>query len=176
MNSPLPTSPVPVNVLVVFYSRFGTTERLALAAGVGAIEARGNIRLRRLADHATADVIDALPEWRTQLDRMNRDYVTPRPADPVWADVIVLATPAESCAEVEAYCGLLQAAGSMAGKIAAPLAPGGADAVLKPLYAAAACCGMIVAPAAPGAANDEIDAARRYGQRVTEIARAIKGL
>jgi NAD(P)H dehydrogenase (quinone) len=164
----------PINVLVVFYSRFGTTERLALAAGVGAIQARGSIRLRRLADHASPDVIDASPEWRTELDRMNRDYVAPRPADPVWADVIVLATPSGSCAEVEAYCATLRETGSMAGKIAAPLAPGGSDSVLAPIYAAAACCGMIVAPATPVATGDEVDAARLYGQRVTGIARALK--
>ena len=42
----------PVNVLVVFYSRYGETERLALAAGLGAIQEEANIRLRRLADRA----------------------------------------------------------------------------------------------------------------------------
>ena len=72
---------------------------LALAAGLGAIQAGANIRLRRVADHADAKTIDATPAWQENLDRMNRDYVAPRPADPVWADVIILATPAESCAE-----------------------------------------------------------------------------
>ena len=37
-----------VNVVVVFYSRYGETEQLALAAGVGAIQAHANIRVRRL--------------------------------------------------------------------------------------------------------------------------------
>ena len=40
----------PVNVLVIFYSRSGATETLALAAAVGAVQARGSIRLRRLSD------------------------------------------------------------------------------------------------------------------------------
>ena len=88
-----------INVLIVFYSRYGTAERIALAAGVGAIQARANIRLRRVADQADALTIDATPAWRENLDRMNRDYVAPRPADPQWADVIVLATPADSCAD-----------------------------------------------------------------------------
>ena len=101
----------PVNVLVVFYSRYGRAERLALAAGVGAIEAEGNIRLRRLPDDASAETIQADAAWRESLDRMNRDYVAPRPADPVWADVIVLATPAESSREVEAYVATLPGLG-----------------------------------------------------------------
>src|SRR5215510_16054603 len=95
-----------VNVLVVFYSRYGTAERLALAAGVGAIQAHANIRLRRVADHADVKTIDATPAWRENLDRMNRDYVVPRPADPQWADVIVLATPPDSSVEIESYCGV----------------------------------------------------------------------
>ena len=66
-----------INVLVVFYSRYGNAERIALAAGVGAIQARANIRLRRVADHADAKTIDATPAWRQNLDRMNRDYVAP---------------------------------------------------------------------------------------------------
>jgi NAD(P)H dehydrogenase (quinone) len=164
-----------INVLVVFYSRFGTAERIALAAGVGAIQARGNIRLRRVADHADAKTIDASPGWRENLDRMNRDYVVPRPADPQWADVIVLATPPDSCTEIESYCASLPSIGSMRGKIAAPLAPRDELSVLKPIYAAAACAGMVVVPGNIEAA-DPIAAAREYGQRITQVARSLKAL
>jgi NAD(P)H dehydrogenase (quinone) len=162
-----------VNVLVVFYSRYGNAERVALAAGVGAIQARANIRLRRVADHADAKTIDATPAWRENLDRMNRDYVVPRPADPQWADVIVLATPADSCAEIESFCAWLPSIGPMDGKIAAPLAAGDQDSALKPIYAAAACAGMFVVPAKIHS-GDVVTAAREYGQRVTEMARSLK--
>src|SRR4030095_11694901 len=135
-----------INVLVLFYSRYGPAERLALAAGVGAIQARANIRLRRVADQADAKTIDATPAWRENLDRMNRDYVVPRPADPQWADVIVLATPSDSCAEIESYCASLRSVAPVSGKIAAPLAPGDEESALKPIYAAAACAGMVVVP------------------------------
>jgi len=162
-----------INVLVVFYSRYGNAERLALAAGVGAIQARANIRLRRVADQADAKTIDATPAWRENLDRMNRDYVVPRPADPQWADVIVLATPSDSCAEIESYCASLRSVAPMAGKIAAPLAPGEDESTLRPVYAAAACAGMLVVPANADTA-DPIAAAREYGQRVTQIARSLK--
>ena len=41
-----------MNVLVVFCSRTGRTEKLALAAAVGAVQARANIRLRWLREAA----------------------------------------------------------------------------------------------------------------------------
>jgi hypothetical protein len=162
-----------MNVLVVFYSRYGNAEKLALAAGVGAIQAKANIRLRRVADLADRMTIDADQEWKLNLDRMNMDYVVPRPADPVWADVIVLATPARSSIEMEGYVASLPSIGSMAGKIAAPLAPDRADSALKPIYSAAACAGLIVAPA-PAGADDPVASARAYGQRVVQMARALK--
>jgi hypothetical protein len=162
-----------VNVLVVFYSRYGAAERLGLAAGVGAIQARANIRLRRVADLADAATIDASPAWREQLDRMNRDYVAPRPADPVWADVIVLAAPADSPAEIEGYCASLASLGVINGKIAMPLVQGTSHATRESISAAAARAGMVVAPAPVDSANP-IETAREHGRRVTEMARALK--
>lgn len=162
-----------VNVLVVFYSRYGRTERLALAAGLGAIEAEGNIRLRRLPDDVAPAVIDADPAWRAALDRMSRDYVAPRPADPVWADVIILATPPESCREVESYVATLPALGAMSDKLAAPLTSGDDPAALGPVFGAAGRCGLTAVPLAPGA-DDAVTRARLHGQRVVRLARALK--
>ena len=162
-----------VNVLVVFYSRFGETERLALAAGLGAIQSRANIRLRRVADHAEPATIDANPAWRNNVDRMNRDYVAPRPADPLWADVIILSTPGESLIEIEAYCGVLSSGESLTGKIAAPIISNRDTSALAPIYGAAACAGLIVAPS-PKHSGDALTDARVFGQRVTQMARALK--
>ena len=162
-----------INALVVFYSRYGKAEKLALAAGLGAIQADANIRLRRVADRADAATIAADASWKKNLDRMNRDYVVPRPADPVWADVIILATPADASNELEAYAASLSSLGSMTGKIAAPLAPGSGHSALKPIYSASACCGLIVAPYGD-ASDDPIAGATAFGQRVTEMARALK--
>jgi hypothetical protein len=163
----------PVNVLVVFYSRYGRAERLALAAGVGAIEAEGNIRLRRLPDQASVETIQADVAWRDALDRMNRDYVTPRPADPVWADVIVLATPAESSREVESYVAALPELGPMSGKIAAPLVPG-EEANCDGVFVAAARAGLISVPATRKGDDDPLVRARLHGQRLVQLARALK--
>ena len=164
-----------VNVLIVFYSRYGRAEKLALAAGVGAIQTEANIRLRRVADDADRGTIEADRTWAENLKRMNMDYVVPRPADPAWADVIVLATPADSSKELEAYVASLRAIGSMAGKIAAPLAMDNRESALRPIYAAAACAGLIVAPPHAGS-HDPIASARAYGQQVSRMARALKDL
>jgi hypothetical protein len=165
----------PVNVLVVFYSRYGETERLALAAGLGAIQEEALIRLRRLGDRADAGTIAADSAWSASLARMQRDYVTPRPADPVWADLIILATPAQSDGEVEAYAASLPECGPMAGKMAAPLAARNDSGALRRVYASSACAGLFVAPSAI-ADGDAVAGARLHGRALVRAARALRAL
>jgi hypothetical protein len=153
-----------VNVVVVFYSRHGETEKVALAAGVGAIQAHASIRLRRLPDLADAETIGRDSQWTEQRERMSRDYIAPREIDAEWADVIILASPEAAPAEMERYLGSLQ---NVTGKIAAPLTTDG-----FPLAAAARAGFMIVA--LPDQPADRIGAARAHGKRVTEIARKLK--
>jgi len=159
-----------LNVLVVFYSRYGDTEKLALAAGVGAIQTKANIRLRRLADLADASTIGADVRWTETLARMNMDYVVPRPADPEWADLVVLAAPSDAPREVEEYCRSLT---SMAGKMAAPLVPAGGTDCYRRICAAASAAGFVLAPANPTDGQD-VDGARAYGRRASDAARARK--
>ncbi len=75
-----------MNVLVIFYSCCGETEKLALAAAVGAVQARANIRLRRLTDSG-----EQIPECKEALARMRREYVPPAQADTMWADAVMVA-------------------------------------------------------------------------------------
>jgi hypothetical protein len=79
-------SATPVNVVVIFYSCSGETEKLALAAAVGAVQARGSIRMRRLTDSG-----EDIPEYRDTLARMRREYVPPAAADILWADAVLVA-------------------------------------------------------------------------------------
>src|SRR5262245_25371335 len=72
-----------INVLVIFYSCCGKTEKLALAAAVGAVQARASIRLRRLTDSG-----EEIPECSETLKRTRKEYVPPTPADAVWADAV----------------------------------------------------------------------------------------
>jgi NAD(P)H dehydrogenase (quinone) len=95
----------PARVLVVFYSRCGNTEKLALAAAVGAVQARANIRLRRLPD------VTDKPECAEETFRMKREYVNPAEADVLWADSIIFILPPElgpSSPECTVYLDLLR--------------------------------------------------------------------
>jgi hypothetical protein len=163
----------PVKVLVVFYSRYGETEQLALAAGLGAIQEEALIRLRRVADKADAATSAGDPHWSSSLARMQRDYVTPRPADPVWADLIILATPRQSDGEVESYAASLPECGPMGGKLAAPLAAGDDTAALRGVYASSGCAGLLVAPTAIDG-GDSVTGARLHGRALVRTVRALK--
>jgi NAD(P)H dehydrogenase (quinone) len=107
-----------VNALVVFYSRRGDTEKLATAAGVGAIQARANLRLRRLKDLADPETIACDPAWTAELQRMNMDYIAPREIDAQWADVILVAAPADARAEMTIYLKSLEPLGKLVVPIA----------------------------------------------------------
>ena len=84
----------PVIVLVTFYSRCGTTETLASAAAVGAVQVRANIRLRRVPDTSAEKTLTEFPNCRESLVRMHKEYVAPTEADVLGADAIVLVPPA----------------------------------------------------------------------------------
>src|SRR5262245_32108461 len=75
----------PINVLVIFYSCCGNTEKLALAAAVGAVQAKANIRLRRLSDSG-----EDIAECKEALARMRKEYVPPTSADAAWADAVII--------------------------------------------------------------------------------------
>ena len=160
----VPVNKLPVNVVVVFYSRYGETERVALAAGVGAVQARANIRLRRLPDIAGAQIIARDPSWQENLERMTPEYIAPRPIDTEWADVIILASPADSAAEMERFLGALE---SCRGKIGAPVTSDSFP------YAAAAKAGLTIVPLA-SQEPDRLGAARAHGKHVAEMARKLK--
>jgi hypothetical protein len=82
-----------VNVLVIFHSCSGTTEKLALAAGVGAVQARANIRMRRLPDNSL--------DSNETLSRMRREYVAPTSADTAWADAVFIGMNGRVCGVVD---------------------------------------------------------------------------
>jgi NAD(P)H dehydrogenase (quinone) len=79
-----------MNVLLVFCSRTGKTEKLALAAAVGAVQARANIRLRWLREAADDRTIEGVPGWKENRERMAKEYIAPRTVDAEWADVIII--------------------------------------------------------------------------------------
>jgi NAD(P)H dehydrogenase (quinone) len=162
-----------VNVVVVFYSRTGSTERLALAAAVGAVQGRALIRLRRLPDSADEATIESSPGWKANRARMNKEFVAPREADALWADAIVMGTPDGGdmlSTEFKRYFESLEALrgqGKLEGKIGAAFTQGSSTG---PLYEAIGGLGLITVPAIP---NSNIkEAARLQGRAVAEAARS----
>jgi hypothetical protein len=82
------------NVLVLFQSDSEHTEQMALAVAVGAVEAEGSIRLRRLAAAGAAEV-------------GHKGYGRLQTADLQWAGVVVVGLEAER-PRAEELNGLLQ--------------------------------------------------------------------
>src|SRR5947208_16890887 len=82
----------PTHVLVVFYSRCGTTEKLALAAAVGAVQARADMRRRRLTD-VTEDA-----QCRDEIARMRKEYVGPSERGILRAHATIYVLATELCA------------------------------------------------------------------------------
>ena len=76
-------------VLVTFSCQTGDTERLALSAAVGAVQARALIRLRRIPD------VDQGSQ-NTEVVRMRKEYVAPAEADVLGADALILAASADA--------------------------------------------------------------------------------
>lgn len=176
-----------VNVVVTFWSRTGCTEKLALAAALGAVQARANIRLRWLQETAGDRSVDGTPGWREHRERMAMEYVPPREADLRWADAVIIAIPARvspASAGVNAWLEFL--AGTPGErrrgcKVAAAFtsgerAGGDGDLALPALYAACAQRGLIIVPGQYAAGADPVEMARLHGQRVAAVARVLKAV
>src|SRR5215831_7909804 len=94
------------NILVVFYSRDGSVETLAKAVAEGAREAGGDVRMRRVSEIVSPDVMAKVPGWEERSKRMVAEYGTPTLDDAEWADGIIFGTPTRfgnTSAELKAF-------------------------------------------------------------------------
>ena len=144
-------------VLIAFYSRTGVTEALANAIAAGARETGADVRLRRVREFVSAEVMDLSPGWREAADAMNALYEPPTEADAEWADALVFGSPSRfgtPAAELKAFIdslGGLWFQGKLNGKAASAFASsstahGGNETTILSLYAPFAHLGMIVVP------------------------------
>ena len=162
-------------VVVTFYSRGGTTERLATAAAVGAVQMRAGIRMRRVPDVNPAAALAQFPEHREELRRMHKEYVAPREADLVAADVLVVAstvdvTPASP--EWQAYFDLLtrlHVDGQLRRKVAAVVDNGPSAHAFSTMLER---LGLSVATASTE--DDELARAMALGRAAVTMAQATK--
>jgi NAD(P)H dehydrogenase (quinone) len=165
-----------VNALITFSSRSGSTEKLALAAALGAVQARANIRLRWLRENVDDETVDRVSGWRENRERMIKEYIAPREIDFLWADVLVLGIPARdgvSSPELRTYLDGLKALQS-AGKLSRKVGTAFTAPALVSLCSVLAGLDLTVVPPGPTAAGDAIDSARLHGRRVTELARELQ--
>ena len=94
------------NILVAFYSRDGSVEALAKAVSEGAREAGAEVRLRRVPDLVSPDVMAKVPGWEERSRRMLAEYGAPTHGDVEWADGIIFGTPTRfgnTSAELKAF-------------------------------------------------------------------------
>ena len=65
----------PARILVLFYSRYGNTVKMAEEIAYGAKELpNASVTLRRIADDVPAEVISQNPEWSKVVEDMNNRY------------------------------------------------------------------------------------------------------
>jgi hypothetical protein len=166
-----------ITVVVTFYSRDGSAEKLAHAAAVGCVQARALIRLRRVADADPNAVLERLPDSRESLRRMHKEYVAPREADVVAADALIVASPPDidvSAPEWSEYVELLErlhSEGRLAGKVVAAI-PNGAShesfaALIRRL-------GLATVPPDGSGGGDDVNRAVALGRQVVSMAEAMK--
>jgi len=145
------------NILVAFYSRDGSVEALAKAVGEGARQAGAEVRLRRVTDIVSPELMAKVPGWEERSKRMLAEYGAPTPADAEWADGIIFGTPTRfgnTSAELKAFIdslGSLWFQGKLNGKAASAFTStagphGGNETTVVSLYIPMAHLGFIIVP------------------------------
>jgi NAD(P)H dehydrogenase (quinone) len=144
-------------ILVAFYSRDGAVEALAKAVGEGARAAGAEVRLRRVPDIVSAEVMAKVPGWQDRSKRMMAEYGAPTLADVEWADGIIFGTPTRfgnSSAELKAFIdslGSLWFQGKLNGKAGSAFTStagphGGNETTVVSLFMPMAHLGFIIVP------------------------------
>ena len=146
-----------VRLLIVFYSRTGSTESLVAAASEAATASGADVRVRRAREVVGPEIMAKSDGWRENAERMNALYPAPTHEDATWADAILFGTPCyfgAMATELKAFLDQLGPQwkkGQLAGKVGGALASvswphGGSEVVTLSLYAPMAHLGMIIVP------------------------------
>ena len=156
-------------VLVIFYCRDGETEKLALAAAVGAVQKRADIRLRRLPD--TSEPAEAGDDFK----RMRKEYIPPAERDILLADAVVFAASSRDGSGFPEWTHLFGLLGRMRdeGKLEGKAAGAVSDesATLVSFSSALLNLGFVTAPVGVG---EPVDRSTAQGRRVAAVARSLK--
>lgn len=143
-------------IAVVYYSSTGSVHSLAEAFAAGAEVAGAEVRLRRTAELAPAEVIEGNAEWRAHLEA-TADIPVADAKDLVWADGFAFGTPTrfgQPAAQLKQFLDTTSGpwgAGQLAGKPATGFTSsyerhGGQESTLLALYHTLHHWGSIVVP------------------------------
>ena len=80
-------------IAVIYYSSTGTIHTLAKALAEGAQETGAEVRLRRVAELAPREAIEANPAWKAHVDATQDEVAEASVDDLDWADGYALGTP-----------------------------------------------------------------------------------
>jgi NAD(P)H dehydrogenase (quinone) len=151
-------------IAVIYYSATGNVHALAQAVAEGASQAGAEVRLRRVAELAPAQAIDANPAWRAHADA-SADVEVATNDDVRWADGLAFGSPTRFgnvSAQLKQFLdttGPLWAAGELADKVATGFTSasnrhGGNESTVLALYNTLHHWGAIVV--APGYTDQSI--------------------
>ncbi|MDX5383666.1 MAG: NAD(P)H-dependent oxidoreductase [Rhodobacterales bacterium] len=144
-------------IAIVFYSTYGTNHQVALAAAEAAKAAGADVRLRRIAETAPADVVAGQEAWKAQLDKV-QDIPEVSHEDMEWANGYFFISPTRYGAVASQMRAFIDTLGGLwfAGKLAnktftaatsAQNTHGGQESTILSLYTTAMHWGaVIVAP------------------------------
>lgn len=155
------------NIAVIYYSSTGNVHALAEAVALGAEETDAEVRLRRVAELAPANVIDSKPAWRAHLAKTAQVPVASLD-DLRWADGFAFGTPTRFgnvSAQLKQFldtAGAVWAEGALADKPATAFTSainvhGGNESTLLALYNTMHHWGAIIVP--PGYTDEAFSAA-----------------
>jgi NAD(P)H dehydrogenase (quinone) len=147
----------PTRLLIVYYSRTGSVEKLATAAAEAAREVGADVRVRRAREVVDAAAMTKVDGWTESAARQNALYEAPTHDDAEWADAILFGTPSyfgAMATEVKNFLDQLGPQwkrGALAGKVGGAFAAaswphGGSEVVTLSLYAPMSHLGMVILP------------------------------
>ncbi|WP_018656643.1 NAD(P)H:quinone oxidoreductase [Actinomadura flavalba] len=82
-----------VKIAVIYYSSTGSVHGLAHAVAEGAEKAGAQVRVRRVAELAPQEAIDANPAWRAHVEETHAEVPVADHDDLRWADGYAFGTP-----------------------------------------------------------------------------------
>ena len=146
-----------VKVLIVFYSRNGSTAALAEGIAEGARAEGAQVELRRVDEFLSEDIINGVPGWKESRENLKAKYAAPTLEDAETADAIIFGSPTRFgnvSAELKSYIdslGGLWMRGVLNGKVGSAFTStsslhGGNESTNITMYNFMAHLGLIIVP------------------------------